>query len=347
MRDFIDNLIDRHIDAAPRIKPRLLSVFEPYTPQSVIELASHGDNGTDDKQKELVRPSTGSEEVAASRTETITPSPSTDRARPSGPSKAGESERQHLAAELLQPHPTQVSVVMVNEEHGHSGPLPREERRATLPGAKAQAPDERKGPTEAVPPEPLASGKQDGLMRPRLTTPLERDKDLSAGGAPSHARQFEEPATNGQLRSRHQAERADHNPVRGKTTPDVRSSSRTPSSSNATVISPTSRPDRTVKRLREAHQAGQNEHSEASPESTLETRSRDRPTGALVTPVIPSAKTRARSVSPPEPVINVTIGRVEVRATVAPQKQAPKPERRSPVMGLEEYLSRRSQGRER
>ncbi len=51
--------------------------------------------------------------------------------------------------------------------------------------------------------------------------------------------------------------------------------------------------------------------------------------------------------SRPESVINVTIGRIEVRATVSQQKQTPKPESRTAVMGLEEYLRRRSGGQDR
>ncbi len=47
-----------------------------------------------------------------------------------------------------------------------------------------------------------------------------------------------------------------------------------------------------------------------------------------------------------EPVIHVTIGRVEVRATVSSQKQTPRSVNRSPVMGLDEYLRRRSGGRD-
>lgn len=47
-----------------------------------------------------------------------------------------------------------------------------------------------------------------------------------------------------------------------------------------------------------------------------------------------------------EPVIQVTIGRVEVRATVSTQKQTPRRVNRSPVMGLDEYLRRRSGGRD-
>ena len=70
------------------------------------------------------------------------------------------------------------------------------------------------------------------------------------------------------------------------------------------------------------------------------------PSANLIAPVLPSVVGREKSISRPEPVINVTIGRVEVRATVSPQKHAPKPVNRTPVMGLEEYLRRRSGGRD-
>ncbi len=43
------------------------------------------------------------------------------------------------------------------------------------------------------------------------------------------------------------------------------------------------------------------------------------------------------------PTINVTIGRIEVRATPAPDKHTPKPKRQGP-MGLEEYLRKRNGG---
>ena len=72
-----------------------------------------------------------------------------------------------------------------------------------------------------------------------------------------------------------------------------------------------------------------------------------KPSTHLIAPVIPSLTGPERPVSQPEPVINVTIGRIEVRATMSPQKQAPRPESRTPIMGLEEYLRRRSGGQDR
>lgn len=72
------------------------------------------------------------------------------------------------------------------------------------------------------------------------------------------------------------------------------------------------------------------------------TQERLRPSVTLIAPAIPSVTGPQGPVSQPEPVINVTIGRIEVRATMSPQKPAPKPQNPTPVMGLEEYLRRRS-----
>jgi hypothetical protein len=67
----------------------------------------------------------------------------------------------------------------------------------------------------------------------------------------------------------------------------------------------------------------------------------------LISPVLAADAGQERPVVRPEPVINVTIGRIEVRATPAPQKPSPKPANRPPVMGLDEYLRRRSEGHDR
>jgi hypothetical protein len=58
-----------------------------------------------------------------------------------------------------------------------------------------------------------------------------------------------------------------------------------------------------------------------------------------------------QSVAPPiesEPSINVTIGRVEVRAVSSDNSKSPTPKRsESPVMPLEEYLRKQRRGGER
>jgi hypothetical protein len=59
----------------------------------------------------------------------------------------------------------------------------------------------------------------------------------------------------------------------------------------------------------------------------------------------PSGIEERRS-EPLPPVINVTIGRIEVRAPAAPSApSAPRPEAPRPAVSLEEYLQRRAEGR--
>ena len=101
-------------------------------------------------------------------------------------------------------------------------------------------------------------------------------------------------------------------------------------------------------RARHAHKQKPTEHTSPNPRATAErfTQGLLNPSATLIAPLIPSPAGPERSISQPEPVINVTIGRIEVRATASQQKQTSKPERRVPVMSLEEYLRHRSGGQD-
>ncbi|HRJ53110.1 MAG TPA: hypothetical protein PLE99_10095 [Candidatus Thiothrix moscowensis] len=63
--------------------------------------------------------------------------------------------------------------------------------------------------------------------------------------------------------------------------------------------------------------------------------------GIMTAPAIPAFSPPEPPPPQPEPVINVTIGRIEIRATVATSKQKPQAAARPPVMGLDEYLRQR------
>lgn len=100
------------------------------------------------------------------------------------------------------------------------------------------------------------------------------------------------------------------------------------------------------------------ESSETSPASTTESvavpERDERPTQRLLTPsivpiapIIPSLAGPERPVSQPEPVINVTIGRIEVRAVPASAQPAHKPRSMPPMMMLDEYLRKRAEGERR
>jgi hypothetical protein len=202
MRDFLDNLIDRHGDVAPQIQPRLPSIFEPGVSHGGLNLAV--------------------EEEATTREEIETLRQPPSAAQPVGPPTVAKPVRPSVS-----PAPT----VPVEEEQ---------------PSVKASL----NGPVLPLSPREI----------PTLPPPLQGRSEKGVRGL---NQEFLKPST------------------------------------------------------------------------------------PLITPVIPAMDRPERPISQPEPVINVTIGRIEVRATVSPQKQTPKPESRTPVMGLEEYLRRRSGGQDR
>jgi hypothetical protein len=68
------------------------------------------------------------------------------------------------------------------------------------------------------------------------------------------------------------------------------------------------------------------------------------PSPPWIAPLLPPVARPERPISRPEPVINVTIGRIEVRATVAQTQTVHKPRSAPPVMTLDEYLQKRSKG---
>jgi hypothetical protein len=75
---------------------------------------------------------------------------------------------------------------------------------------------------------------------------------------------------------------------------------------------------------------------------------RGRSHGLLNPSIIPSAPVISsrpeQPIPKPEPVINVTIGRIEVRAMPPSTQQVKKPRSTPPVMTLDEYLQKRSKG---
>lgn len=59
---------------------------------------------------------------------------------------------------------------------------------------------------------------------------------------------------------------------------------------------------------------------------------------------LPERQPWAPEPAAPQPVINVTIGRIEVRATPAPKAPARERQAARPAVDLEEYLRQRSKG---
>lgn len=292
MRDFLDNLIDRHMNATPQIMPRLPSIFEPEVSHGGLDLASHDDNFTEVEKILSPRPPVRMEEKEPSPVETSMPRSSAQATKPAI-SPAVTEPAQLVAAPVVSwrqaAHPQEVTVT---NRLDSSVPTQEEDRGLNISSAQTVPIREEERVADIHPAQAAASREQIGRVR----------------------------------RARQEDRMEPISPMTDTSTQERPSVS----------LSPRETP--TLPRP-----------SQGGGEGAVRGRNQEflKPSATLIAPVIPAVAGPERPVSQPEPVINVTIGRIEVRATVSPQKQTPKPESRTPVMGLEEYLRRRSGGQDR
>jgi hypothetical protein len=250
MRDYLDSLIDRHLDAAPQIKPRLPSMFEPENFQGGLDVAAT-DNNTPEMEETVSGPSVRTK-IAPSHVEPMDPPRVAHIATPKTP--ATVQAMQAKADPIPGWHPqTRPPESMVNEGQKPSVLQKDESRR-------------RKNP-----PVPIVPARKEEAATGSYPVKTASSKELMGRAHHPNPRSTADGLTQGLLH----------------------------------------------------------------------------PSATLIAPLIPALAGPERSNSKPEPVINVTIGRIEVRATASQQKQTSKPERRIPVMSLEEYLRHRSGGQDR
>lgn len=274
MRNFLDNLIDRYMNAAPQITPRLPSIFESETSHSRLDLMVKEEATTLEETETLRQPPRAVQPVGQA---TIA-----ERVRPIG----------SPAPTLLIEQGQSTVKVGLNTPGFPLSPL---ETPTSLPPSQ-EASEGRarvRGINEVVPAQ-LAASITPGIGQVRHTPQVERTEHI----APAlKATAKAQPST----------------PLSLRETP--------------ALLSPVQ--EGTQERMRK-------------PNEGLLT-----PSAPLKAPLIPLEAKPERPISRPERVINVTIGRIEVRATVSPQKQIAKPESRAPGMSLEEYLRRRTGGHDR
>lgn len=273
MSDFLDNLIDRHMNAAPEIMPRLPSIFEPETSDSGFDLTVKEEATVPGETGTLRQPPRAAQPVdqptIAEPVRSIIPDPTVPI----------EQEQSTIEVGLNKP----------------GFPLSPRETSTLLPHLHERSQEETREP-----------GYNRRLPQPSIASTV--------------------PVI-GRVRRVDQEERMSH------ISPTIRTTAKAqPSISPSPLETPTPLPT-----LQEGNEQG----ARGSKHGLLQ------PSTSRVAPVIPSPVGLERPIPRPEPVINVTIGRIEVRATVSPQKQTPKSESRTPVMSLEEYLRRRSGGHDR
>lgn len=319
MTDFANRLLGR-ADAAP-VRPLLPSRFEPVTPLRdegvepvepvggpVLQLSRRPRRG--EAAPETVAPSTGWPSIGAS----TEPAPPKTRPGEKHPGEKGSVETGFVGmglAEkgLLERRPGERSV----------------EKRPGEMGLAEMRPGQKRLVGEGVAKQPV---EQPGLF----TGP-------GAGLAGSEARSWpvisEESVPH--LGERVARETEDSSPPSGFPVEEPRlpvGSRRRPTASGEGSVTPAGSPPRPVTQC---------------PEGPL--RDVERPDGPLQgiaaaahAVAAPRAWLPPRQVPDPEPVVHITIGRVEVRATAEPQPAPRRGPRRRQALGLDEYLRRKAGG---
>jgi hypothetical protein len=291
MRDFLDNLIERHVDVAPQIKPRLPSIFEPEVPQGGLDVAAPDSNVPEIEEMVSGGPPVRREEIALS----------------------------HVAA--TDPSPTVIQAMQPRAASAPTVPA-RKEKPSVKAGLDESVFSLSRRETPTLPP-PSQGGSEEGV------------RGLNEGFPKSSVATLIAPVM-GRVRHAHQEERMEHSSPNPQATAEDQPSVKEGLSKPVFFLSPRETPT-----LPPPSQGGSEEGVRGLNQALL------KPSATLIAPALPSVARLEKPVPQPEPVINVTIGRIEVRASMSPQKQAPKPESRTPVMGLEEYLRRRSGGHDR
>lgn len=298
MKNFPDNLITRHLDVEPQIKPRLPSVFEPETQHGGLGVIALGNNAPEIEET-LFNPSVRAEEGAPTHREAI-----------ADPVSLTVTEGQ-------QPKAVRVTETL---QQGH---------------APETIVDEK--------PKHSVLKKEVGQVSKNFPVPIfpAKFEKETASGHPIQSASSKEQAGREARRERPQARAAF--PL-----PDLQATPEEHTSVQEHLI--IAKPAVSLFQRAEVKEANAMSDPFTLPLSRRKQeyeRGFLQPSATLIAPVLPAAGGPEKPVSQPEPVINVTIGRIEVRATVSPQKQSPKPEKRPPVMGLEEYLRQRSKGHDR
>ncbi|MGH8523198.1 MAG: hypothetical protein ACREXY_02975 [Gammaproteobacteria bacterium] len=308
MRDFLDHLIDRHAEAASPLKPRLPALFEPEVSQDGLAVAARDDRAIVIGETDPPGPFMRIKEKFPPHSDTTT--------------RAAIEPVHTIAVPSQTLAATQGSPSIDGGPNGPGFPLgPRE-------GAEVRA----------------ARSARDPLTASDSLTLSQRERGPDAGVPKVSAATQAAPVTS-RVRYAHQEERT--NSTSTTTRVDEQASVEELSKP---VFYVTPRESAGVR----AAPSGSDPLTASDPLTLALSEGKRgfdhgllRPSATSISPVYPSVARTASPAAGPEPVINVSIGRIEVRATLAPQKQAPRPEIRTPVMGLEEYLRRRSGGQDR
>ena len=307
MSDFLTNLAVRDSRSAEVIRPRLPSLFEP--PRLAERLPAPAKSVDWEENRETFEGTTEPSEAA------------TVPAR--GPSPADE----RLAGRRVQSR-----LAVPQRAHDVPGPVPTTLARSGETGPDPIRPQTRPA-DQAV--ESPPNSPQTLVPRSSTETPVRRSSSQTPLPESSTQTPVRESSTRTPVReflvattptdtARNEGDRSQPGPSADRATPVTEtrkslSSGQEPSegSASSTIVSPSLQADQIAQLVKSIVQRRIASHSEDPKPGTLPSRSNQ-----------------------PEPAIQVTIGRIEVRAT-REQQPAPRERAVSPVMSLEDYLRSR------
>ncbi len=366
MTDFLDRLLLRSSARGERVRPRRASLFEPEEPDVSLGAAA---------PPSIEEPAVvvDGEDHQPSGTEPAFPPPAHRPARASG---AAARDRGRPDARAAPPARDVVRGRPVTSTEARPGPLPSARRpeptRLPRPDPAGSSPAVRHtSERDPTPPSDVKADLPLGLPRAQEPVPRRhREERLGAPAVSELPRAILEAATqtfagesrlppsasdgpspawhlspeNGQTTSHHpvpsrRSEVAAGSNARGLAGPSVLPGA---ASSRSTVMPARTRPERPSGPGSGAIGARGSEDADAQRGTTHLVRpaaseSRGEPHGG------PPAPTRREAEAASEPIVQVTIGRVDVRATVPPPP--PGRARPAPRLSLDEYLRHRSSGR--
>jgi hypothetical protein len=354
MMDYLDALIDRHMNAAPQIIPRLPSIYEPEVSHGGWDFAA-SESAPEMEASVFAGPIVPMKETARTQVEPTEFQPSTIPTTQVGSPAAVEPMQENAGPGFVTPAAEEKSSVTAGLHEPESSFSPK--AKTFDPGlAKSLA----EADTQIVPVMGEVRNEREAEHKEHASPHREEtSEDLP----------FVNKARVGNDRDSEKATLTLKEPVISLSHTEQRVNAGPTETSSADLITPLTVRMRRVHKENRVEQADNrpflnkelSEHIFSPPtQERVEIRELHsacerhtttfsktdqgllKPSTALITPVIPSVAGPELLTSQPEPVINVTIGRVEVRATVPPQKQSPKPGNRPPVMGLDEYLRHRS-----
>ncbi|HEV7892221.1 MAG TPA: hypothetical protein VGP08_16360 [Pyrinomonadaceae bacterium] len=344
MSDFLKSLAARQLGEAPAVRPRLSGRFEP-PPDAFAHEASRRAAGFEEQETDALELSLEVETHAAHARDAATPRDTNEGPRTREPRR--ETNETHARVVFVREPREESQPVLRQErgsardsEHAHDAPPPSNVTDSRMQTRERDEGDTPVRPRSIIP----VPDEDDGLIRPDSQTGVRvpfvtRARAHDERGEPSELEPREPSAREAVEENRQSnAARPARPPSHARREADA---APRPRDEELSFLRNESARSRERERQRE----------DADESNAVRQARRGRESSGTIEPRhVPrrerqaAARDAKRERAEAAPTINVTIGRVEVRATQAPAPAPKRTETAAPRMSLDDYLRRRRNG---